>query len=125
MKPKIKNEKLRRRLRRAQRMRITKVQGTPERPRLAVFRSAKHIYAQLIDDLNHRTLFTVSTQSKDLRDSLKDLKKQDASEKVGQRVAQVAKDKGVTKIVFDRSGFPYHGRVAALAKGAREGGLEF
>ena len=102
-----------------------KVLGTTERPRLCVFRSARHIYAQLIDDTAGRTLVSASTVSPELKDKLKGLKKKDAAKLVGQEIAAAAKSKGITRIVFDRNGFLYHGRVAALSESAREAGLEF
>src|SRR4051795_9074555 len=100
-----------------------KVSGTPLRPRLAVFRSNKHITAQVIDDRAGRTLAAASTVEADLRGGATGNK--DAAAAVGRLVAQRAKDAGVTKVVFDRGGFQYHGRVAAVADAAREGGLEF
>ena len=121
---KIHNPKERKRTKRAVSIR-KKIEGTAERPRLAVFRSTKHMYAQLIDDVHGVTLVAASTQSTDLRDALKGLKKAEKSAKVGQKIAELAKAKGVTAVVFDRAGYPYHGRVAALANGAREGGLQF
>ncbi|MGQ0715014.1 MAG: 50S ribosomal protein L18 [Gemmatimonadaceae bacterium] len=96
-----------------------KVNGTAERPRLVVYRSVKHIYAQLVDDAGQRTLFTVSDQG------VADGKKTEKSAEVGKRLAAKAKDAGITKVVFDRAGYRYHGRVKAVADGAREGGLEF
>ena len=96
-----------------------KVTGTSERPRLVVFRSLKHITAQLVDDTAGRTLMTVS--SNDLLTG----KKTQKSTEVGQRIAARAKAAGITKVVFDRAGYQYHGRVKAVADGAREGGLEF
>ena len=96
-----------------------KVAGTPERPRLVIFRSLKHITAQLVDDVSRRTLATVS--STDLETG----KKTQKSLEVGKRIAARAKDAGITKVVFDRAGYKYHGRVKAVADGAREGGLEF
>ncbi len=99
--------------------------GTAERPRLAIFRSAKHIYAQVIDDVSGRTIASASTLSKDLRGGLGDGNKTDAAKKVGALVAEQCKSKDVTKVVFDRGGFLYHGRVKALADAAREGGLDF
>ena len=96
-----------------------KVAGTPERPRLVIFRSLKHITAQIVDDVAGRTLMTVS--STDLTDGKKTAK----SLEVGKRIAARAKDAGITKVVFDRAGYKYHGRVKAVADGAREGGLEF
>ena len=95
-----------------------KVIGTPERPRLVIYRSLKHIYAQLVDDSAQRTLMTDT-------DSGLEGKKVERSAEVGKRIAQKAKDAGVTKVVFDRGGYKYHGRVKAVADGAREGGLEF
>ena len=124
MERKIQNEKERRRAKRIVRIR-GKLEGGPERPRLAVHRSAKHIYAQLVDDRAGRTLVSASTMTPDLKDVLKGLKKTEKSQKVGAKLAELANQKGIKKVVFDRRGYPYHGRVAALAKGAREGGLEF
>ena len=96
------------------------VSGTSERPRLSVFRSTTHIYAQLIDDVNGKTLAQASTLE------IKDKgKKTDSSIKVGSLIAEKAKKIGLTKIVFDRGGYAYHGRVKALADAARAGGLEF
>ena len=107
-------------------LRIRKrVNGTAERPRLSVFRSTRHIYAQVIDDTTGKTLAAASTLSKDLEGKLEEDNKVDAAKKVGQLIAKVCKDKGITKIVFDRNGYLYHGRVSALAQAAREGGLEF
>jgi large subunit ribosomal protein L18 len=94
------------------------VQGTLERPRLVVFRSLKHIYAQLVDDVARRTLLTVS-------DSKLEGRKIEKSAEVGRLVAGRAKEAGITRVVFDRAGYQYHGRVKAVADGAREGGLEF
>ncbi len=101
-----------------------KVQGTAERPRLAVFRSNKHITAQVIDDRSGRTLAAASTNEADLR-SGGGTGNKDAATKVGQLVAERAKAAGVTKVVFDRGGNRYHGRVKALADAAREAGLDF
>ncbi|MHA6785345.1 50S ribosomal protein L18 [Pseudonocardia saturnea] len=100
-----------------------KVSGSPERPRLAVKRSSRHIVVQLIDDLAGRTLASASTMEADVR-ALDGDKKARAA-KVGELVAARAREAGVTAVVFDRGGFGYHGRVAALADAAREGGLEF
>jgi large subunit ribosomal protein L18 len=100
-----------------------KVFGTDERPRLAVFRSAKHISAQVIDDRTGRTLAAASTVEADLRSSAGGNKA--AATNVGRLVAERAKAAGVAKVVFDRGGFGYHGRIAALADAAREAGLEF
>ena len=96
----------------------TKVVGNEQRPRLVVFRSLKHIYAQLVDDTASRTLMTVS--SHDIEG-----KKTEKSTEVGKRIAARAKEAGISRVVFDRAGYRYHGRVKALADGAREGGLEF
>jgi len=98
------------------------VRGTAERPRLAVFRSNRHISAQVIDDRTGKTLASASTLEADLRDGSSN---KDAAAKVGQRVAERAKDAGIERVVFDRGGFRYHGRVAAVADAAREAGLEF
>jgi large subunit ribosomal protein L18 len=95
-----------------------KVSGTAERPRLVVFRSHKHIYAQLVDDMAGRTLMSVS-------DAGLEGKKGEKSTAVGKLVAEKAKAAGITTVVFDRAGYRYHGRVKAVADGAREGGLEF
>jgi large subunit ribosomal protein L18 len=109
------------RIRRHSRVR-KQVRGTAERPRLAVFRSNKHISAQVIDDRTGATLASASTLETDLRDGSSN---KDAAAKVGARVAERAKDAGVERVVFDRGGFLYHGRVAAVAEAAREAGLEF
>lgn len=109
------------RLRRKTRIR-KKVTGTAQRPRLSVFRSARHIYAQLIDDVSGNTLGAASTLSVE-HDGYTGNK--DAAAAVGQAIAQVATSAGITAVVFDRNGFMYHGRVKALADAAREGGLSF
>ena len=113
--PKTRDEK---RYRRHLRVR-KKVAGTADRPRLVIFRSLKHITAQLVDDASRRTILTVS--STDLESGNKTAK----SLEVGKRVASRAKELGLSKVVFDRAGYKYHGRVKAVADGAREGGLEF
>jgi large subunit ribosomal protein L18 len=95
-----------------------KISGTDERPRLVVYRSLKHIYAQLVNDADGRTLLTVTDQGIEG-------KKLQKSAEVGRRVAARAKEAGVSRVVFDRAGYRYHGRVKAVADGAREGGLEF
>ncbi len=95
------------------------------RPRLSVFRSSKQIYAQVIDDANGHTLAAASTLEKDVKSSLKTGADVDAAKAVGKLVAERATQAGVTKVVFDRSGYLYHGRVKALADAAREGGLDF
>ncbi|HET7559910.1 MAG TPA: 50S ribosomal protein L18 [Limnochordia bacterium] len=102
-----------------------RVEGTAERPRLAVFRSSKHIYAQLIDDDRGHTLAAASTLDQAVRGELESTADTGAAKRVGQLIAERAKSQGVTKVVFDRGGNLYHGRVAALAEGARENGLEF
>lgn len=100
-----------------------KIAGSPDRPRLAVFRSNRHIYAQLIDDLGGRTIASASTIEADLRGTA--THSAETAEKVGKLVAQRAMEKGIKQVVFDRGGFKFHGRVKALADGAREQGLEF
>lgn len=99
-----------------------KISGTAERPRLNVFRSSLHIYAQIIDDVSGKTLAAASTNEKSFEGATSNV---DAAKKVGLLVAERAKAAGVTDVVFDRSGYVYHGRVATLADGAREGGLKF
>jgi large subunit ribosomal protein L18 len=118
------NQKTDTRMRRKKRIRKN-VQGTSERPRLTVFRSNKHIYAQVIDDDTRRSLATASTLTKAVAAALDGKNKIERAKAVGEAVAKAAKDKGITKVVFDRNGYAYHGRVSALAEGAREGGLEF
>lgn len=124
MKRKLHNTKARLRKRRAFSIR-KKIEGTAQRPRLSVYRSARHIYCQLVDDIAGRTLASASTVTKDLRGEVASTKKKDIAEKVGTAIAEKAKAVGVETVVFDRNGFPYHGRVAALAKGARDAGLKF
>ena len=99
-----------------------KISGTPERPRLNVFRSNANIYAQIIDDVNGVTLVSANTLEKELEGSTGNC---EGAKKVGQVLAERAKAKGIEEVVFDRGGYIYHGRVAALAEGAREGGLKF
>lgn len=99
-----------------------KISGTPECPRLDVFRSAKHIYAQIIDDVNGVTLCAASSLEKDFDGAGGD---KEAAKKVGTAIAKRAADKGVSQVVFDRGGYIYHGRVKELAEAAREGGLKF
>jgi large subunit ribosomal protein L18 len=98
-----------------------KVSGTPERPRLAVFRSLKHIYAQIVDDTKGQTLVAASSVEKEIDAG----GNKDGAKTVGSKIAERAKEKGITAVVFDRGGFKFHGRIASLAEGAREGGLEF
>ncbi|WP_324717000.1 50S ribosomal protein L18 [Carboxydochorda subterranea] len=102
-----------------------KVSGTPERPRLAVHRSLRHMYAQIIDDTKGHTLVFVSTLDPELRGRLKGTGNKEAARAVGLELARRAAEKGIQRVVFDRGGHLYHGRVAAVAEGAREGGLEF
>ncbi|PLV60214.1 50S ribosomal protein L18 [Thermotoga sp. KOL6] len=113
-----------RRLRRHRRVR-KKVFGTPERPRLCVFRSNKHIYAQIIDDTVGHTLVSASTLDPELREKLQKTWNVEAAKEVGLLIGKRALEKGIKKVVFDRGGYKYHGRVKALADGAREAGLEF
>jgi large subunit ribosomal protein L18 len=120
--PRVSAERRTSRTRRHARLR-KKVAGTPERPRLAVNRSSRHLVVQLIDDQAGRTLASASTMEADVR-ALDGDKKARAA-KVGELVASRAREAGVTAVVFDRGGYGYHGRVAALAEAAREGGLEF
>ena len=101
-----------------------KMTGTAEAPRLCIYKSLKHIYAQLIDDEQGRTLVTASTLDKDLQ-GLASKTNIEAAKAVGSSIAVRAKEKGISRVVFDRSGYKYHGRVAALADAARENGLEF
>jgi len=102
-----------------------KVFGTPERPRINVYRSNSHIYAQIIDDVAGHTLVSASTLDKELRDKLSSTCNKEAARLVGQLVGKRALEKGIKKAVFDRSGYIYHGRIKELAEGAREAGLEF
>ena len=99
--------------------------GTAERPRLSVFRSSLHIYAQVIDDDAGKTLATTSTLSKDVKGTVTESNTTEAAKIVGKAIAKLCKDKGISKVVFDRGGYQYHGRVSALADAAREAGLEF
>jgi len=113
-------------LRRVRHKRIRKhITGTAERPRLCVFRSSRHIYAQIIDDQSGRTLVSASTLEKELRDQIKGLKKTEQAAAVGRLIAERALEKGIKTVVFDRGGYKYHGRVKALADASREAGLEF
>ena len=103
-----------------------KVIGSAERPRLVVFRSLNNIYAHLIDDIGNKTLLTISSISKDAEAEFKDKEKKTSKSKmVGKLLAKKAKEININKVVFDRNGYLYHGRVKSLADGAREGGLEF
>ena len=110
--------KIRRRIR-------STITGTAERPRLAAFKSNKHIYLQLINDRENVTITTVSSVSKDLQDDLDGKSKMEAATLVGKTIAKTALDQGIEKVVFDRGGYKYHGIIKAAADGAREGGLDF
>ncbi len=118
------NPKLAARLKRRQRIR-RKISGSEARPRLSVFRSTRHIYAQIIDDGKGQTLVAASTLSAEIKDKLGGLKKADAAKEVGKLLAAKAREKGIARVVFDRNGFIYHGRVKAVADSCRENGLEF
>jgi large subunit ribosomal protein L18 len=118
------NGKVVSRTRRRERVR-RRVRGTTERPRLSVFRSGKHMYAQVIADTSGQTILAVSTLTKELREQLGKKADVNAAKQVGLLAARRCKEKGITRVVFDRNGFLFHGRVRAVAEGAREGGLEF
>ncbi|MBM3925311.1 MAG: 50S ribosomal protein L18 [SAR202 cluster bacterium] len=121
--PKEKNSRV---LRLARHRRVrNKVIGTGERPRLCVFRSLSNIYAQIIDDSQHTTLASASSLDKELREQAEKASKVSASKLVGSSIAKKAKEKGITKVVFDRGGYRFHGRVKSLADAAKEGGLQF
>ena len=117
------NKKLFERRKRRTRHRLRKIERL--KPRLSVFRSGKHIYAQVIDDLAGRTVAAASTLDKDIRDGLKTGANRDAAAQVGKMIAERAKSAGVETVVFDRGGYLYHGRVKALGDAAREAGLNF
>jgi large subunit ribosomal protein L18 len=102
-----------------------KLSGTTARPRLTVYKSLKHMYAQIVDDTTGKTIVSVSTGSKALKNDVKDDDKTAAAKKVGEAIARAAKEKGIESVVFDRNGFDYHGRVQAVAAAAREAGLKF
>ena len=102
-----------------------RIAGTADRPRLSVFRSAKHVYVQAIDDESGRTLAAASTVDKEIKSGLDGMKKTEAAKRVGELVGKRLNAQGVESAVFDRNGFRYHGRVAAVADGAREAGLKF
>ena len=102
---------------------LKKIKGTTERPRLVVFRSLKNIEGQIVDDTKGTTLVSMSSLCKEI--DPKNKKKLEVSKLVGQQIARKAVEKGIERIVFDRNGYPYHGRVKAFAEGAREGGLKF
>ncbi|MCC6810340.1 MAG: 50S ribosomal protein L18 [Deltaproteobacteria bacterium] len=102
-----------------------RVAGTAERPRLTVFKSGKHTYAQVIDDVSGKTLASASTMAKALKSATKELKPADAAKQVGEAIAAACKAANITQVAFDRNGYPYHGRVKVLAEAAREKGLSF
>ena len=118
------NPRVAARLKRKVRIR-KKMNGTEERPRMSVFRSDKHIYAQIIDDVKGTTLVAASTLSPEYKEMEKPKGKVESAKRVGEIIARKALEKGITKVVFDRSGFIYHGRVRALADAARGAGLDF
>lgn len=119
------NPKYTARLKRKQRIRKN-LTGTTDRPRLCVFRSAKHMYAQIIDDTSGNTMAAASTLEKEIAATLSEVKgKVEKAKLVGKAIAERAKDKGIVRVVFDRNGYLYHGRVKAVSDGARENGLEF
>jgi len=101
------------------------VNGTPERPRLCVFRSARHMYCQIVDDTSHQCIGGCSTLSPGVREAVKSAGKIDAAAAVGREIARIAQEKGIKAVCFDRAGYKFHGRVKALAEAAREGGLKF
>jgi len=118
------NNRAEARVRRHKRVRKN-LSGSAQRPRLAIFRSITDIYAQIIDDAAGHTLVSASSIDKELREKVKGLKKSEQAKLVGKTVAERAKSKGISAVVFDRGGFKYMGRVKALADGARDGGLQF
>ena len=123
MKPRSRSGKVRKRL--ARRGRVAKAMRNTERPRLTVFRSAKHIYAQIVDAQTGRTLVGASTRSKQIMGDVTATGNVAEAQRVGKAVAELAREKQIPKVVFNRNGFLYHGRVKALAEAAREAGLEF
>jgi large subunit ribosomal protein L18 len=118
------NPRMSMRLKRKRRIRKN-LSGTSAKPRLSVFRSARHIYAQIIDDLHGVTLVAAGSLSPEIKDKLGGLKKQEAAREVGKLLADKAKSKGIEQVVFDRNGFLYHGRIKSLADSCREHGLVF
>lgn len=120
----IKNKKVKNRMRIKKAVR-KKIHGTPDRPRLSVYRSLNNIYAQVIDDISGRTIVQVSTLSPGLREALKSASPMEKSMRVGEELAKRALEHSITTVVFDRNGYRYHGRVKALAEAVRKGGLNF
>jgi large subunit ribosomal protein L18 len=121
---KVANPKERRRLRRKAHIRLT-LRGTPERPRLSVFRSARFIYVQAIDDLNNKVLASSSDQAPAAKAELKDKAKKERAREVGKAIGKKLLELNISSVVFDRNGYIYHGRVKEIADGARESGLQF
>ena len=119
-----KNARVEKRVKRKKSIR-KRINGTAERPRLTVFRSASHMYAQIVDDATGQTIVSASTLSKELKGKLKSTGNVDAAKKVGELLSKEAKKKKIATVAFDRNGFLYHGRVKALADAARDGGLQF
>lgn len=101
------------------------VSGSPQRPRFCVYKSNKHLYAQIVNDEENRSLLTVSTAAKEVRAQVKSTDSVEAAKVLGTTVASKAKEKGISAVVFDRGGYPYHGKVKAIADAARKGGLQF
>lgn len=99
--------------------------GTPNKPRLSVYKSNKHIYAQLVDDINEETIAAASTLKPEVEDNVENTSNKKAAKEVGKMIADLAKDNDIKKVIFDKGGFTYHGRIASLADAARENGLEF
>ncbi len=120
----VKSERLVKRFRRKKSIR-KRIEGSVERPRLSIFRTSSHMYAQIIDDTTGNTIASASTLSKELKGKLKSSGNVEAAKKVGELIAKVAKKNKINTVAFDRNGFLYHGRVKALADAARDGGLEF
>lgn len=120
----VKNEKQAARIRRKKSIR-KRISGTSQRPRLSVFRSSEHIYAQVVDDVTGSTLVAASTQSPEIRGERSGKRKTELATLVGKLVARKCIEQNIEAVVFDRNGFIYHGRVKAVAEGAREGGLRF
>jgi large subunit ribosomal protein L18 len=120
----VKSERLVKRFRRKQSIR-KRITGSGDRPRLSIFRTSSHMYAQIVDDTSGNTIASASTLSKELKGKLKVSGNVEAAKKVGELLAKLAKKNKITTVAFDRNGFLYHGRVKALADAARDGGLEF
>lgn len=114
----LRRSKIRKRVR-------SKIAGTADKPRFCIFKSSKHVYAQLIDDQAGQTIAAASTVSKNMQDQLGDKPKMEKAEAIGEFLAKTAQDRNIAKVVFDRSGYKYHGIVKSLAEGARKGGLQF